>query len=163
MAWSDQESVLLGQEDAVLCPPGALLLPHPCRSTAPPGWRLTPSRVHSADRTIPIAWLRFQQALQQEVAAAADPDTMQHFAELLQLIELLCHARYSPDSRYLQSAMMLAQPQLSEEDRQLLGSLDGSCGAADDPQASAVSLHTLSPPHRHRNQHVCLCLLNAGV
>lgn len=103
-----------------------------------------PRNVPCADRTIPIAWLRFQQALQQEVAAAADADTMQHFSELMQLVELLCRARYSPDSRYLQSAMMLAQPQLSEEERQLLGSLDGGCAA--DPEASAPDL--LDTPSR---------------
>lgn len=62
---------------------------------------------------------------------------MQHFSELMQLVELLCRARSSPDSRYLQSAMMLAQPQLSEEERQLLGSLDGDGCADSDPEASA--------------------------
>lgn len=83
------------------------------------------------------------------MAAAADADTMQHFSELTQLVELLCRARYSPDSRYLQSAMMLAQPQLSEEDRQLLDNLDGGgCAAAEDPEASGAPSACLTHPVR---------------
>jgi len=98
-----------------------------------------------ADRSIPVAWLRFKQALLEEVGAASGtqaatqatagnggqhttPQQQQQqgqFLELLQLIELLAHSRYSADARYLQSAMMMAQPQLSDAERDLLSALSG--------------------------------------
>jgi hypothetical protein len=111
-----------------------------------------------ADRSIPIPWLAFKHALQQEFAAAAaaevttantststpttgssngaaDPQQQQRqqqqqqlFGELLHLIELLSRSQYSADARYLQAALLAAQPQLSEQERQLLGDSLGSLG-----------------------------------
>lgn len=88
-----------------------------------------------AERSIPVDWLLLKQALRQEVAALADPtfpgctysfdvqrqhQQVQLFDELLSLLELLTHTAYAKDARALMSAMLLAKPQLADDERRIM-------------------------------------------
>lgn len=95
-----------------------------------------PPHTHT-DRSIPIPYLPFKQALQREVSSNNAPQQQQQqFADVFHLLEVLSHARYSSDARYLQSAMALVQPQLSETDRHLLAPThgDNDTAAAEEQQ-----------------------------